>query len=130
MLLLRAERNPAVAVQERAQGRIFAVIRAMQTELRRTHHTPRDGHSRSGTLLIRRYMAWAGLVVIAIVAGLAFDAGVSGALGHTAVSHEYVASPVSHTDRQQDGSQFEGSPLSRVCWPIEAGVDAQCFDRP
>lgn len=87
-------------------------------------------NERSATRLLPRYMAWAVLVVITIGAGLAFGVGVSAALDHSAASDEYLATPLSHTRTQQDGSQFQRSSLSRVCWPIEAGVDAQCFDTP
>jgi hypothetical protein len=134
VLVPRVERNPAVAVQD-VRREDFEVIRTMQTELKLARRgacigVPICRYERSGARPTPRYMAWAVLVVITMVAGLAFEAGVSGALGHTAASYEYTATPVSHTLRQQDGSQFEGSSLSRVCWPVEAGVDAQCFDRP
>jgi len=77
-----------------------------------------------------RFMAWAAFVVLTTGAGLAFDAGVSGEFGHTVASYEHLATPHPDTFTQPDGSQFQGPSRQRVCWPIEAGVDAQCFDSP
>jgi hypothetical protein len=62
---------------------------------------------------IGRPFAWAGLLVIVMLLAQVFAAGVSGAVGHT------------WTDSQQPASG-----LNRICWLLEAGVDAQCVDEP
>jgi hypothetical protein len=83
----------------------------------------------AGARPTRSTLPWAGVVVISLLASLAFNAGVIGALGHSEASHEYRATLRSNTLNEQDDAQLQ-LPMNRVCWPIEAGVDAQCFDSP
>jgi hypothetical protein len=64
------------------------------------------------------------MVIIMLMAEV-FGAGVSRAFGGSSVAGEYAAPPLFHTASQQHASA-----LDRICWPIEAGVDAQCMDRP
>jgi len=64
-------------------------------------------------------------MVIVMLMAAVFAAGVSAAFGSTSTRGEYVAPPLSHTASQQPASA-----LNLICWPIEAGVDAQCIDRP
>jgi hypothetical protein len=44
--------------------------------------------------------------------------------------YEYVAMPLSQTASQQNESEFKRTSVNRICWPVEAGVDAQYFDSP
>jgi len=63
--------------------------------------------------VLYRLLAWAAVVVISTLAAQAFAAGVSGGFGQ-ASTPPYTLTVEGHT----------------TCWPIEAGVDAQCFDPP
>jgi hypothetical protein len=77
-----------------------------------------------------RVIAWAGLFVISISASLALDAGVTRGFGHNEPSYEYGAIPLVNTVNYQDDSQLHDPPVKQICRPIEAGVDAQCFESP
>jgi hypothetical protein len=107
------------------------LTRPMKYELKRVCQAPCEAHrptevlAGGGRRAQRRYFAWAGLAVIPILAGQAFAAGVSGAFGQTSATSEFFA-----TARPHGGSQQNASAFKRICWPIEAGVDAQCFDSP
>ena len=100
------------------------MIRPMQHELNRTYHAPSEVHRHTEASAGGPF-AWAGLIVIVTLMAEVFAAGVSGAFGSTSAPGEYVAPPLSRTASQQHASA-----LNRICWPIEAGVDAQCIDRP
>ena len=71
----------------------------------------------------RLHIAWTSLFVIVLLvillaASLGFNAGVIAALTY----------PLQEDSQSQSQSQY--SSVERVCGPIEAGVDAQCFDSP
>ena len=76
-----------------------------------------------------RVIAWAGLFAISISASLALDAGVTQGFSHNEPSYEYGAMLLNSVNHQDD-SQLHEPPLNQVCWPIEAGVDAQCVESP
>ena len=100
------------------------MIRPMQQELNCASNAPREVHHHSEASA-RRPFAWAGLIVIVMLMAEVFAAGASGAFGSTSAPGEYVAPPLSRTATQQHASA-----LNLICWPIEAGVDAQCIDAP
>ena len=77
-----------------------------------------------------RVFAWAGLFVISISASLALDAGVTRGFSHNGPSYGYGAIPLVNIVNHQDDSQLHDPFVNQGCWPIEAGVDAQCFESP
>jgi hypothetical protein len=100
------------------------VIGPMQHPNNRACHEPREVHRHSEASAGRPF-AWVSLMVIVMLVAEVFAAGASGAFGSTSAPGECVAPPLSGSASQQHASA-----LNRICWPIEAGVDAQCTDRP
>src|SRR3954452_24798821 len=64
------------------------------------------------------YFAWGGLVAILVLASLAFDIGMTGALSHAQEApHEYSGLEFPNAVEQQDDAQLHDGRMNRVCGP-------------
>jgi hypothetical protein len=96
----------------------------MQYDLNRAFPVPREVHRHSQASAGRPF-AWAGLMMIVMLVAEVFAAG-----GLRRVSPHFGPFSVRRAAVFMYGHQQHASELNRICWQIDAGVDAQCIDAP